>query len=212
MSLVRLVVGLPVRLGRAWLAALLVGVLAGCGSVPLASLWKLRALQLEDLDPGALRAALVAPASLRLNPSSITLDVTVARELPPVNGQTTWETLEEKLPLEEMRGAAELSPLAGEAGPGLQLHVWRIAPASLARLQALRSRALGWKGSEGKRRLGLGLAFEGCQPPGASRSLRVSTLLRFNAQGDYIAVLRDADLATLLPKEEQARRFPACAS
>jgi hypothetical protein len=208
MSLVRLSVGV----GRVCLIAWLVGALAGCGSVPLASLWKLRALQLEDLDPGALRAALVAPASLRLNPSSMTLDVTVARELPPVNGQAAWETLEEKLPLEALRGAAELSPLAGQVGPGLQLHVWRIAPASLERLQALRGRALAWKGSEGKRRLGLGLAFEGCLPVGASRTLRVSTLLRFKPQGEYIAVLRDADLSTLLPKEEQARRFPTCAS
>jgi len=202
---------LCVPVGWAFPVALLVLGLAGCGSVPLGSLWKLRALQLEELDPGAVRAALVAPASLRLSPLSLTLDVTVARELPPVNGQAAWETLEEKLPLEELRGAAELSPLAGEVGPGLQLHVWRIAPASLARLQALRSQALGWKGSEGKRRLGLGLAFEGCQPPGASRSLRVSTLLRFQAQGEYIVVLRDADLSTLLPKEEQARRFPSCA-
>ncbi|RUP24564.1 MAG: hypothetical protein EKK45_24200 [Curvibacter sp.] len=190
---------------------ILSALLAGCGSVPLSSLWQLRSLRLEELDPAALRAALVAPASLRLNPTSLTLDVTVTRELPPVNGQPVWETLEEKLPLEELRGSLELSPLVGELSPGLQLRVWRIAPASLERLQALRGRALAWKGSEGKRRLGLGLAFEGCQPVGASRSLRVSTLLRFKPQGEYIAVLRDADLAALLPKEEQARRFPACA-
>lgn len=196
-------------LGAVWVLSAL---LAGCGSVPLSSLWQLRSLRLEELDPGALRAALVAPASLRLNPASLTLDVTVTRELPPVNGQPAWETLEEKLPLEELRGPLELSPLVGEVGPGLQLRVWRIAPASLERLQALRGRALAWKGSEGKRRLGLGLAFEGCQPVGAPRSLRVSTLLRFKPQGEYIAVLRDADLAALLPKEEQARRFPICAS
>ena len=47
-----------------WLRAVALGVLvplalAACGSVPVASLWKLRKLNLETLDPAALRAAVV---------------------------------------------------------------------------------------------------------------------------------------------------------
>lgn len=185
-------------------------LLAGCGSVPLSSLWKMRELRLEQIDPSALRAALVYPATLRLDRQTLRLQVRVERELPPVNGQARTEALEESLALEELHGAAELSPLAGQAGAGQQLRVWRIEAASLARLRALRAQALGWKEGGGSRRLSLGLSFEGCREPGTGQGLRVSSLLRLSAEGEYLAVLRDADLMALLPAGERLRRFPLC--
>lgn len=180
-------------------------LLSACGSVPWASLWKMRELKPEQIDPAALRAALVYPASLRLDRQSLRLQVRAERELPARS-----EVLEASLALEELHGAAELSPLAGQAGTGQQLRLFRIAEADLPRLQALRAQALAWQGGAGTRRLSLGLSFEGCRSPGAGRGLRVSTLLRFSAEGEYLAVLRDADLMGLLPADERLRRFPDC--
>lgn len=193
-------------------AALAALLLAACGSIPVSSLWKLRNLNLESLDPAALRAAVVHHPSLRLDNDALLLTVSVSRKVRQPNGNTTTELLEEKLPLQELRSTAERSALVDYDGPQQQTQVWRIDPTALPRLQALRARALAWKGTDdGKRELGLGLELAGCQPAGAPQHRSVTTLMRFTERGDYIPILRNMDLAEAMPAAELAQRFPACA-
>ena len=94
----------------AMLAPLLL-LLTACGSVPVTSLWKLRKLNLETLDPAALRAAVVRAPGLQLHGHSLELTVAVSRKLRTAGGATTTETLEDELALrhqsEQRRARAE---------------------------------------------------------------------------------------------------------
>ena len=195
-----------------WWIALLAALLTACGSVPVSSLWKLRKLQLETLDPAALRAAVVHGPALQLYGQSLVLSVSVSRKVRQPGGTTTTELLAEKLPLQELRSTAERSPLAEYDKPQTVVQVWRIDPAALPRLQALRTKALAWKGTdEGQRELSLGLELAGCHQPGAQKRL-VTTLMRFADPGEYIPILRNLDLAETMPAAELSQRFPACAA
>lgn len=198
---------------RTLLVALSAVLLAACGSVPVSSLWKLRKLQLDTLEPAALRAAVVHSPGLQLHGQSLLLSVSVSRKVRQPGGSTTTESLEEKLPLQELRGTAERSPLLAYDSLQAVVQVWRIDPAALPRLQALRTKALGWKAAEddGRRELGLGLELSGCQKSGA-RNQVVTTLLRFTDPGEYIPIVRNMDLADTMPAAELARRFPDCAA
>ena len=139
-------------------------LLAGCGSVPVSSLWKLRKLSLETLEPAALRAAVVHSPSLQLAPNGAVLTVAVSRQLRLAYGAHTTERLEEKLPLQALHSSADMRPLIEHESPQSTVHLWRIDPAALPRLQALRTRAMAWKGTDdGKRELTLGVELTGCQ-------------------------------------------------
>ena len=198
---------------RTLLVALSAVLLAACGSVPVSSLWKLRKLQLDTLEPAALRAAVVHSPGLQLHGQSLLLSVSVSRKVRQPGGSTTTESLEEKLPLQELRSTAERSPLLAYDSPQAVVQVWRIDPAALPRLQALRTKALGWKtvDDDGRRELGLGLELSGCQKSGV-RNQVVTTLLRFTDPGEYIPIVRNMDLADTMPASELARRFPDCAA
>jgi hypothetical protein len=93
------------------------------------------------------------------------------------------------------------------------VQVWRIDPAALSRLHALRTTALGWKKTPddaGQRELSLGLELAGCEKPGLQHRT-VTTLLRFTDPGKYIPIVRNLDLAETMPHDELKQRFPACA-
>jgi len=199
------------RLSRLSLSlALAASLLAACGSVPVSSLWKLRSLNLETLDPAALRAAVVHQPGLQIHGDALVLSVSVSRKVRLPNGSTTTELLEEKLPLQELRSTAERSALADYDRPQTQTQVWRIDPAALPRLQALRTKALGWKATDdGQRELGLGLELAGCQK-GGGKTRAVTTLMRFAERGEYIPIVRNMDLAETMPAAALKKRFPDC--
>ncbi|BEP93866.1 hypothetical protein GmRootA79_22500 [Acidovorax sp. A79] len=187
-------------------------LLAACGTVPVSSLWKLRKLQLETLDPAALRAAVVHGPGLRLHGPALELTVSVSRKVRQPGGGTTTERWEEKLPLQELSGTAERSPLAPYDTARTAVQVWRIDPEALPRLQALRAKALAWKTvDDGPRELGLGVELAGCQKGSAGNRL-VTTLMRFTDPGEYIPLAHNMDLAETMPAAELARRFPDCAA
>ncbi|RYF64650.1 MAG: hypothetical protein EOO29_41965 [Comamonadaceae bacterium] len=193
-------------------AALVAALLTACGSVPVSSLWKLRKLQLETVDPAALRAAVVHSPNLQLHGQSLVLSVAVSRKVRQPGGTDTVERLEEKLPLQELRSTAERSPLAPYESSHTVVQVWRIEPAALPRLQALRAKALAWKATDdGRRELSLELELAGCQKNGL-RNQVVSTLMRFTDPGEYIPLVRNIDVAETMPAAELQRRFPDCAA
>lgn len=192
------------------LIALASVLLTACGSVPVASLWKLRKLNLETLDPAALRAAVVHRPGLQLHSQALVLTVSVSRKLRQPNGSTMTERLEEKLPLQELRNTVERSLLAEYDSPQTSTQIWRVDPADLPRLQALRAKALGWKGTDdGQRELGLGLELAGCQKKG-SHNRTVTTLIRFTEPGEFIPIVRNMDLAETMSAADLKQRFPEC--
>lgn len=205
---------LPLWPVRWFSATTLAGVvlMAGCGSVPISSLWKLRKLSLEALEPAAMRAAVVHSPRLQLSPHSAFLTVAVSRKLRLPNGSTTTERLEEKLPLQALHSSAERRPLIDHESPQTTVHLWRIDPTALPQLQALRTRAMAWKGTDdGQRELSLGVELAGCQKAGSTRQT-ITTLIRFTEAGEYIPIVRNIDLAETLSAAELKQRFPVCST
>lgn len=203
---------IPRPSARWWAAALCAALLTACGSIPVSSLWKMRNLQFETLDPAALRAAAVHSPAVVLHGPSLVLSVSVSRKVRLPGGDTVTETLAERLPLQELRTTAERSALADYETPRTVVQVWRIDPAALPRLDALRATALAWKkapNDEGKRELSLGLELAGCQRVGAG-SRAVTTLIRFSDKGEYIPIVRGMGLAETMPASELKKRFPDC--
>ena len=185
-------------------------LLAGCGSVPVSSLWKLRKLSLETLEPTALRAAVVHSPSLQLAANGAILTVAVSRQLRLANGAHTTERLEEKLPLQALHSSADMRPLIEHESPQSTVHLWRIDPAALPRLQALRTRAMTWKSTDdGKRELTLGVELTGCQKSGSTRQA-ITTLMRFAEPGEYLPIVRNIDLTETMSAAELKQRFPVC--
>ena len=185
-------------------------LLAGCGSVPVSSLWKLRKLSLETLEPAALRAAVVHSPSLQLAPNGAVLTVAVSRQLRLAYGAHTTERLEEKLPLQALHSSADMRPLIEHESPQSTVHLWRIDPAALPRLQALRTRAMTWKSTDdGKRELTLGVELTGCQKSGSTRQT-ITTLMRFAEPGEYLPIVRNIDLTETMSAAELKQRFPVC--
>jgi hypothetical protein len=185
-------------------------LLAGCGSVPVSSLWKLRKLSLETLEPTALRAAVVHSPSLQLAANGAVLTVEVSRQLRLASGAHTTERLEEKLPLQALHSSADMRPLIEHESPQSTVHLWRIDPAALPRLQALRTRAMAWKGTDdGKRELTLGVELTGCQKSGSTRQT-ITTLMRFAEPGEYLPIVRNIDLTETMSAAELKQRFPVC--
>lgn len=180
--------------------------------MPVSSLWKLRKLDIESLDPAALRVAAVHGPGLQLYGPSLVLAVQVSRKVRQADGGTAVERLEEQLPLQELRGIAERSALASYDAPRAVVQLWRIHPDALPRLQALRARARGWKADgAGPFEFGLGVELAGCLR-GGGQSRTVTTLMRFTDPGEYIALVRDVDLADAMPAAQWAQRFPGCAA
>jgi hypothetical protein len=106
----------------------------------------------------------------------------------------------------------EISGLADYERPRTVVQIWRIDPAALPRLHALRATALAWKklpNDHGKRELSLWLELAGCQRADAG-SRAVTTLMRFTEQSEYIPIVRGIDLADTMPAAEWKKRFPDC--
>ncbi|NEW90209.1 hypothetical protein DU475_23485, partial [Rhodopseudomonas sp. WA056] len=108
-------------------AAMALGALAACSSVPVTSMVKLARTDLSATDPAALRIAVRLPQGLR--PRRVTLRVTVA---------VGAEKREQAFVLADLDDPGELLSLAGEVTSDTMIYAFRIVPADVPRLLAVR--------------------------------------------------------------------------
>lgn len=115
---------------RTGLLCALLAVLAGCASIPLSTMWRLRNFgpeQLAAIDPGALRVA------VRMEPDWVSLDPSttfLALRLVPHEGEEEHH----HWPLQEASAAMPGLVPAGESG----WQLLRLTPAAAASVDALR--------------------------------------------------------------------------
>jgi len=168
----------------------LAALLAGCGSVPLPSLIQLSRINAQTTDLAALRVAVRLPDAIKPRPGGVNMDV-VAK----VSGEPEQKTT---LRLTETRDAADLSGLAAAARPGFSTYAYRLAPADIERLTAMRAAALRKRQEGGGRggSLSIGIAAKefclvGPLPSGALLS---TTYLWTSETRSYVVVTNDLDL------------------
>lgn len=164
----------------------------GCSATPIASLPALSRLDPATLDGASLRAAVTMPAALRPLPGT-------ARLVLQAGGREATLALAAD-PASAADAARDVPPAAGQ-----HLAAFRLAPESVAALEAFRAEAA----RSGARRLTLGVAAEACRlaDPGPA-ALPVSTLLRTRETMTFVVLAR-FDLRRLVGSAALAA-LPAC--
>lgn len=200
----------PSRLPASLLAFLLALVLAACTQVPLRSLWQLRQLDLQQLDPALLLALAYLPEGIEARPDAAVITIKLER------GNAAAEVLEERLALRPVHTSPQaLWPETPERrGKWLALS---LDAQQQARFQALRATLQAWKaqdGADAKRKLTMALEPQMCRrsstPAQTLEALRVSAWLRWKAQQAPVLLLDEAGL-TDLSDRATSTAMPVCA-
>jgi hypothetical protein len=180
-------------------AVLSVAALTACSSVPVTSMVKLARTDLAATDPAALRIAVRLPQGLR--PRRVTLRITLA---------VGAEKREQAFVLADLDDPAELLSLAGEVTKHTAIYAFRIAPADVPRVLAVRDEmaALKAKGERGS--LALGVGAEACRTGALPAKTLVTTYLKTERAGDFFPLVRDVDLRKEAPQEAAPERIPLC--
>lgn len=190
---------------RLLLLSLLCAALAGCGHMPVSTMWALRGFDATTVDPAQLRAAIRIPDTLEPQPGGVTLNIGWRRE--------GGESHEAKFILKETTDSADLAPLASEKRPGTRIHAFRVDPADIPKIRALQAQAIEEKARGGGKSHGaFGVGAEACRRGElAEGPLPMTTFLRTQASDPYLTVLKNVDLRTLVTKEKSFDRLvPAC--
>ena len=176
--------------------SLLVAALAGCGHMPVSTMWALRSFDATTVDPAQLRAAIRIPDTLEPQPGGVTLNIGWRRD--------GGEPHEAKFILKETTEAADLAPLAGEKRPGTRIHAFRVDSADIPKIKALQAQAIEEKARGGGKSHGsFGVGAEACRRGElADGPVLMTTFLRTQAGDPYLTVLKNVDLRTLVTKEK----------
>ncbi|MFZ5739023.1 MAG: hypothetical protein ACOY6K_19315 [Pseudomonadota bacterium] len=180
-------------------AAIVLGALTACSSVPVTSMLKLMRTDLSATDPAALRIAVRLPHGLR--PRRVTLRVTVA---------VGADKREQAFVLADLDDPGELLSLAGEVTNDTKIYAFRIAPEDVPRLLAVRDQLAAHKAKGERGSLTIGVGAEACRIGTLPAKTLVTTYLKTERAGDFFALTRDVDLRKDVPKEAVPERIPSC--
>src|SRR5882757_3358441 len=176
--------------------------IAGCSHMPLTSMVKLARVDFETSDPAQLRAAIKLPRTLRPQPNGVTLRIAVQVGRAPEEARDFM--------LRELPEPAELSR---EAGAGSQIFAYRIDDADLGRLAAFRNELIAKKSSGQRGSISISVRPQACKagelPDGP---IYFTTYLRTAETRDYVALVRDVDLRSIVPNAAVVAEIPRCGS
>ncbi|WP_244431954.1 hypothetical protein [Rhodopseudomonas sp. B29] len=160
---------------------------------------KLARTDLSATDPAVLRIAVRLPQGLR--PRRVTLRISIA---------VGADRREQAFVLADADEAAELLSLAGEVTSGTAIYVFRIAPADVSRLVAIREELAAHKAKGERGSLTLGVGAEACRTGALPAETLITTYLKTEKTGDFFPLTRDVDLRKDLPKEAAPEHIPVC--
>lgn len=171
-------------------------VLPGCSSlyvmshVPLATMSRLSALKVADIEPAQVRVAARMPD--HIEPRKDGVKVTIAI------GQTKLELI-----LEPAVEAQELAALSRFRRAGTRLWSYRLSAADSARLQRIMATA-------GQRQVSIAAGVDACRRGSlGSEPLPTTTFLRSDTTG-FIVLAEDLDLRSVVPERDLALKVPPC--
>lgn len=176
---------------------MLAASVGGCSHVPVSSLPQLAGLDLDTADLSVLRAAVRAPKEIVAVPGGAFVIMSYWRQGEEARKTTIQAALEVEV------DPKALAALKEEEHEGQRITVFRLTEDGRRKLEAARSEALALKSDElakGRRLAGsLAVSAEGCvRSPLPSGPLPLSTYLRLKPGGNFVPLIRDMDLRTLL--------------
>jgi len=187
-------------LGRG-LAALALTLLPGCTSMPVTSMVKLMRTDFTHIDPSVLRVAVKLPQTVKPRRGGVKLKLTLA---------TDGAKQEREFVLDDLNDPAELLSLRAEVSRGTAIHAFRLEPADVARVIAMRDEMLAAKQRGAKGSLTIGVSADGCRAGPLPDKVPLTTYLRTEADGEFFALARDIDLRAAVSAEQLATKLPPC--
>jgi hypothetical protein len=184
---------------RIILTALLSMALCACATMPMRTLYNLWNFDPWTSDPGQWRAAVRIPRRAALDPARVQVRLTIE----------TWregakDRAKDVFRLVASDAAEDVAPLAGEERQGYQLAAFRLDPAELSRLQALRLRILEERKRPGPRLSGsLTISASACQASSVqdlSGAILLTTYLLVDRKDGYNPLVVDHDIGPELRK------------
>ena len=184
----------PTRLTPMVPTALAPLALAACAALVPSTAARLAQVDPLTADPSALELVVILPPGLAVSPGSARVDVSATRG---------WATLAESFRLEDR------PPPAGLPRPeGSSARAFALTPADAERMRAVQDRLAGWK-RDGDARGSFGIGLGGCATgDGPAPDATGSVLIRLDADGPFLPLIRDARLADLLGAEVMAAIKP----
>lgn len=178
---------------RSWLPSLGFAAflaLAGCASVPVASIVPLMQLDLASTSIEDLRVALQLPDGLRSQPGGVTLDLVLKRE-----GSAD---LNEQFRLVDTEGASDIAGLVPRQKPGYRLSAYRLAREDVPRFRSVQTALAEATRQRIRGSLGFGIAArEFCLAgQGMPSRLLASTYLMTTESNGWLTVTDGFDLAS----------------
>lgn len=178
---------------------------AGCGHVPVSTMWALRSFDSLSADPAALRAAVLIPDGLLPRPDGVKVTATWGKK-----GQPATERKVEIL-LQEI-GLSSEPGLAGQRRAGARLFAFRVAPDDVPRMRALQQEVMRAKAEKRADYGSIGVSADACRvgelPQGP---ILMTTLLKTAAEAPYLVLLDGIDLRSLAGGDAQLDdRVPPC--
>lgn len=187
------------------LAALAAAVpIAGCGHVPVATIWKLSTLDATAIDPAAVRVGMRYPKVLSPRPGGAKLTLTTVAAEGGAPRKTSYVLIEEK------DGAAMLALRIHERrGDVLSLFKLSDEDVERARRQQAEHRKAAAQGRRGASNLEA--AVDACRTGALPDApLLASTYLMLDAAQGFLPVVVDVDLKRELGAENVEAHLPPC--
>ena len=185
--------------------ALVAGILAGCGHMPVTSMVKLARVDFAATEPAALRAAVKLPRAIRPRPQGVTLRIGVRL-------RSGHEDFQDFL-LREASDAGEMAALEDERDADTHIFAFQLDPAEAQRLAAFRDGLKRKQAEKGSRGGALTIAIR----PDACRTgelpsgpVRATTYLRTAETAGYVPLARDVDLRTVVSGRDVVAEIPLC--
>lgn len=189
---------------RRLLALSLATVLAGCGHVPVSTMYKLWSFDVLSADPSAIRAAVRYPESLMPQPGGAKLTVTIAG----ANGAAPDVRA---FVLEETTQGSELTEVSVHNRAGYPIRVYHLSELDAVKVQALLKDMREAKQNSEKRSGSIGVSIDACRVKDLpNKAILTSTYLKLDTEGGYMTVLEDIDLRKEVTEAELEKTLPQC--
>ncbi len=174
----------------------------GCGHMPVTSMVKLAAVDLQTTDPEQLRVAVKLPNALRARAEGTVLRIGVRL----ADGAEDVRDFA----LRELTEPAERGALKRDMEAGSHLSAYALAAAEVASLRTFRSALIRrQKGSGGA--ITISVRPDACRTgPLPDGAVPFTTYLRTAETGGYVTLARDVDLRKLDKNRDIAAMIPAC--
>ena len=179
---------------------------AGCGHVPVSTMWALRNFDSLSVDPALLRAAVRLPRAFQPRPGGVKVVATWGKKGDPASEKKI------EIVLQETSLAAEGPALAKEVRPNNYLQVYGVAPQDVPRLRALQAEIARAKAEKQAHHGSLGVGADACRidelPEGP---ILMTTFLKTSDETGWLTVLKDIDLRSAVTREKSLEEIvPPC--